>query len=697
MRLPHYCFFLCFICGTGKLWAQNTSPISYSQKNSLYTQNFDGLPATGSFSLTGKGVHYLPNTPISANNLAGWQFYQIGGSGANAAFGISTGTGTGQSVYSLGSSGNTERALGTLASGTGIYSVGVILTNNTGSTLNSINISFVAEQWRKGGSTNRNTWTCKYKTGVLEHINQSTLNELPLLNFYSGLNTSGVATLNGNLPENQLTISKTLDIVDWKPGEQLVLRWDDADETGSDDIVAIDQFSFSADYKTPSPVAVNNIVSLSNSLTNADTIKYAIKLGGNIVGLTTNHFSIRSNGLMNTAITKIEGSGGDYTASVYTGKGSGLIQLGIVNDSNLIPSISNLPFYSVDSQWVDKEAPTLLSLNSISDSLLKAGDTLKLALTFSEPVQLQQNSPSNFLPITIGTNTRNLVYTSGNNSNSLIFQYRIQAGEFDKDGIQVASSFVEKNLLIGDQIGNLASLVFNSTAIKQIKVDAIAPAFVSSNDTTVEICITNTVFSLNNYLSVINKEPGEILTWKLSSPPTKLSLATSLFQQSSTSTSFQPNAFSLTNSSGFIGRDSCAFVLSDGIHQVFKKIYITTVAITTSNTIQSNQEICTNSNIQPIVGTEKLIIDSAAVYLWEMSSIADTSGFIAATGKNQLKDFPTITLNKTSWFRRKLIKGACVNISNPVQIKVWNTGLWNGIVNTNWNNTANWCGNKLPN
>lgn len=697
MRLLHYCFLICLICEINEISAQNTNAISYTQKNSLYSQNFDGLPAAGSFTLSGKGVHFLQNTPILASNVMGWQFYQIGGSSTNASFAISTGSGTGQNVYSLGSSGSTERALGTLASGTGTYAIGIIFTNNTGFTLNSLHITFIAEQWRKGGSTNKNNWTCKYKTGVFDHINQNNLTELPALNFYSISTTAGSSMINGNLVANQLNIDQTIDIADWKPGEQLLLRWDDADETGSDDIMAIDQFNFLADYKIPNPTTVNAIEPLSNSLTNADTIKYAIQLGGNIVGLSSYNFAIRTNGLTNAAITKIEGSGDAYTASVFTGKGTGLLLLGIVNDSNLIPGISNLPFYSVDSQWVDKDAPILLNLSSPNNATLKAGDTLKLSLTFNEPVQLLEQSPSNYLPITIGNTARNCVYTNGNNSNELNFQYIIQSGELDKDGIQIDSVLAKKNLLIGDMIANSTNLVLNSISIQPIQVDAVAPTFFYANDTIIGVCSNNTNFSLNNHLTVVNKEIGELLTWKLITPPTQIAITSTIYQQSSTDSAFQPTAFFFSNNQVFVGKDSCVFMISDGINETIKKIYFDIHHFSSTNIIQSNQDICANSTILPIIGSEILQEDSSATYLWEMSTMSDTTGFNSAIGKNQLKDYPETSISNTSWFRRKIIKGACTNSSNTILIKVWNSGLWNGHANSNWNNTNNWCGSKIPN
>lgn len=263
------------------------TPVMYTTAGVTYSQHFDGLPATGSFSLTGKGPLALSASPINAVNLSGWQLWMTAGSNTNAAFATGTGSATGNGVYSLGNSGTTERALGSLSSSAGIYALGLILTNQTGSLLNSFTIRFTAEQWRKGGSTNPNTWTFRYKTGIISQLNEDSLQEESRLNF-SSVNTSSAGTsLNGNLSVNQQLISFTIKGVSWKNGEQLLLRWDDADETGSDDIMAIDDFRFSASLISSKPQVSNaqadsvtagsallSAMIKDNEATTAVTVKY---------------------------------------------------------------------------------------------------------------------------------------------------------------------------------------------------------------------------------------------------------------------------------------------------------------------------------------------------------------------------------------------------------------------------------------
>lgn len=243
------------------VWAQNTVvPVRYTSPAALYSQYFDGLPLSGSFSLTGKGPFSLAANPVNGGGLDGWQVWLYAETNTNAAFTAGTGSSTGSGVYSFGNSGSPERALGSLASGTGVYAIGVVFTNETGTILNQFTLSFTAEQWRKGGSTNKNLWAFRYKTGAINSIDQPNLLSEPKLDFGSLVTTSGGGSLNGNLPQNRQLIRFTVTGIKWKQGEQLLLRWDDADEAGSDDAVGIDDLHFSAELVSSPPSVTHDTV-----------------------------------------------------------------------------------------------------------------------------------------------------------------------------------------------------------------------------------------------------------------------------------------------------------------------------------------------------------------------------------------------------------------------------------------------------
>ena len=238
----------------GKVFCQIT-PILYTFPGNTYVQTFDSLPATGSISLPGKGPFALQSTPITQGKLSGWFISQTAGSSNQAGFYIGSGTSTAHGIYSAGLSNNTERSLGSISSSGGSYAFGVIFTNKTGKTLSLLSIAAQIEQWRKGGSGKKNTWICKVKTGKWEGIDTTGWITCPEGNFSSINSSSGTTSLNGNLPENQQTLSFQINRFRWKPGEQLLLAWFDPDDVGNDDLCAIDQFQFSGltQVNAPSP------------------------------------------------------------------------------------------------------------------------------------------------------------------------------------------------------------------------------------------------------------------------------------------------------------------------------------------------------------------------------------------------------------------------------------------------------------
>ncbi len=279
MRGLFFGIFLCMII-QGVLPAQTVvTPLGYGTVDAVYTQNFDGMPSSGSFVLAGKGPFNLFAPPLNASNMVGWQMLMHSGTNTNAVFAPGTGSSTGNGVYSLGSSGSGERALGSLSSSTGAYAFGLILTNQTDQILNYFSITYKAEQWRKGGSTNKNNWTFRYKTGAIGHMDQPDMVAEPKLDFGSVITTSGAGSMNGNLTENQQTISFIVRGITWKKGEQLLLRWDDADESGNDDIVALDNFIFSAGLQSAVPsiasTSVTNITTQSAQLSGTVNDQFA--------------------------------------------------------------------------------------------------------------------------------------------------------------------------------------------------------------------------------------------------------------------------------------------------------------------------------------------------------------------------------------------------------------------------------------
>lgn len=219
------------------------SQVAYT--GGTYSQNFDGLPNTGTFTLTGVGPHLLGASPINANALSGWSIAKITGSGANALFAVGTGSSNSGSANSYGASGSTERALGALLSGTVGTTWGVVLSNNTSSTITQFTISYTGEQWRYGGTTGTDKISFEYQVGGSDIV-AGTFTAATALDFTAPIGTGTSGALDGNAPANRTAIaSATITGISWASGQTLVLRWKDFDVTNSDSGLAIDDFTFS--------------------------------------------------------------------------------------------------------------------------------------------------------------------------------------------------------------------------------------------------------------------------------------------------------------------------------------------------------------------------------------------------------------------------------------------------------------------
>ncbi len=233
---------LALICG-GSLGTAHflhaATPISFS--GTTYSENFDGLPsATPDPTFASAG-------PFDVPGIAGWSFFKAEGNSAPALFRVGDGSANSGSMYSFGSVGSSDRALGGLASGSGGYQFGAVFTNDTLSTLTSFTLNYNGEQWRYGGSGDRQSpFVFEYSLNAPD-ITSGIFSPAPSLNLTPTITTGeNGGALDGNLAANQTTISSTTSGFLWQPGTTLTIRWTDTNNAGSDDGLAVDDLSFDA-------------------------------------------------------------------------------------------------------------------------------------------------------------------------------------------------------------------------------------------------------------------------------------------------------------------------------------------------------------------------------------------------------------------------------------------------------------------
>lgn len=234
--------------------------VSYTNHLS-YAQNFDGLSSSATTTAnpgggTGAGV----GLAIAGTGMNGWYMRNDRGSSSSTEYRAHDGSlasSAGRGVVSFGTTGSTDRALGTLATCNQISTFAVILQNNTGYNLSQFSLGFTGEQWRAGEENLNNVLNFKYSvvstapsaTAIgLNAAGFTAVNSLTFQTPFLGDGAGGVGTevaVNGNLPQYQASLSGSAP-VSWGAGQYLVLQWSGVDLSGQDNGIAIDNLSFSA-------------------------------------------------------------------------------------------------------------------------------------------------------------------------------------------------------------------------------------------------------------------------------------------------------------------------------------------------------------------------------------------------------------------------------------------------------------------
>ncbi|MFL2739431.1 MAG: Ig-like domain-containing protein [bacterium] len=147
---------------------------------------------------------------------------------------------------------------------------------------------------------------------------------------------------------------------------------------------------------------------------------------------------------------------------------------------------------------VDTRAPTVSSVAitgavGAQNNFVNAGDNVSVTVTFSEDVPVT-GSPQ--LTLAIGSDSRTATYASGSGSTALVFQYTIQDGDTDTNGISIGSNALALNSgTIKDDAGNNATITHSSVSSNSsYKVDTTPPS-VSS------VAITSASGAQNNFVN----------------------------------------------------------------------------------------------------------------------------------------------------------------------------------------------------
>ena len=219
--------------------ARAAGSVSLASLGVAYTQNFDTLANTGT-----------ANTALPA----GWDLSESGTSSRNnSAYAASNGSDNAGDVYSFGATSSTERAYGTLQSGTLTPTIGASFTNNTGGLITTLTISYVGEQWRLGtADRGPDRLDFQYSSDATS-LTTGTWTNVDALDFSSPITTGVVGLLDGNAAANRTSVSGAMQGLAIASGATFWLRWADFNASGADDGLAVDDFSLTPSFEETAP------------------------------------------------------------------------------------------------------------------------------------------------------------------------------------------------------------------------------------------------------------------------------------------------------------------------------------------------------------------------------------------------------------------------------------------------------------
>jgi uncharacterized protein len=277
---------------------------SITTLNSPLTENFDSLAAAGT------------SNAWSDNSTIGGLYAQFGAVPTNPTIYIAdAGTSNAGGIHSYGTAA--ERAFGSVGSNTtGDIFYGFKLTNNTGSTITSLDVSYVGEQWRNGGNTAAQQLDFQYQVVVAGTITDANMPatgwiDFNALDFVGPVVGATAAALNGNDPLNRLAKSATITVT-VNAGQEIWIRWKDTNDAGNDHGLAVDDVSVTAHGGPGINLSINDpTVTEGDSGTTTATFTVSLSAPAGPGGVT---FDIATQN--NTATT----ADNDYIAKSLTGQ-----------------------------------------------------------------------------------------------------------------------------------------------------------------------------------------------------------------------------------------------------------------------------------------------------------------------------------------------------------------------------------------
>lgn len=227
--------------------------------------------------------------------------------------------------------------------------------------------------------------------------------------------------------------------------------------------------------------AVTGITRFDATPTNAASVSYTVTFSENVTNVAAADFSVITvNGTATAVVTSVnQVNAATYTITIGSLSGTGILRLAVNSSTNITDIPGNVLSGSVtgDTYTIDRDAPVITGVTTPADGIYRSGDALTFTVHYNEPVVV--NSAVTAPAFSITLNTGGAVYANyvtGSGSNDLVFNYTVQTGNEDTDGIGTAANLVMNANSVLDTTGNAAGIVLNNMpATSGILVDAAAP------------------------------------------------------------------------------------------------------------------------------------------------------------------------------------------------------------------------------
>ncbi|MEY4291749.1 MAG: hypothetical protein RIQ61_126 [Bacteroidota bacterium] len=522
----------------------NAQSYSLTGNNPSYSQDFNSLDTS--------------STVFSSNLPTGWSILEVGTNSNNqyrGGFGNST---TGD-TYSFGSTNNSDRSIGGLASNSLTPHFGIKFTNNTGSTITSLSVSYKGEQWRVGNTAQHvDSLVFLYSTtatNVNDTAATTNWNTVSTLLFQSVQQTATTAgALDGNLAANYATISGSIP-VSIPAGSSIVIKWIDKNISGNDDGLAVDDLNINFTTSGSGTVSYNPLATTftpSNGATNvATTATISATFDRNITANAAGNIYIK-NLTDNTSITK-SATSSDVTIN---GKTVTIANAGLLQSKTYAIQIDSAAFDTAGykyagiydtTTWKFKTAvpvnyaPTITTYMPANNSINVAPGSI-LSFTMSRVVtpgagSIKIKELTSGTIQTIAANTTNIVnrtvyITNANITFGKSYAIQIDANAFDTAGYTYAG--IANDTTWKFTANNQASVTaLNETFDNACVPDGWVKYNASGNQEWYCVGTTNKAMMMNGFANSTNNTNEDWLISPSITFPTNTSSAQLIFRSKS--------------------------------------------------------------------------------------------------------------------------------------------------------------------